>query len=372
MSNKILFKNNLFLLFLLIINLSQISSSIYENIILNDTETFKEEIFNNIQSSLFYVNGSLLSNKKYLLISSINEIKEENSAQSKSPLMFISKNESTTSYDYTSISQSTQFGNKILLPYTYLESEGFYLNVTCEKICESNILKFETIDEINLEIGEKFSYYSKEEETNSFIISIKTENINLDDDNIEKIIFVTNGGEPNQLSMKVNNIRAKKAFGDVYFYVMNLEEVKKYKNNNQNIKIEIKVGKNVKFNFESLVMHTSDYLKNQEIFIYEGEYNQFVAVKGNRKECFNVKILNEDKESSLEIPREISIIGRNNFQANILCNIIGETNKINFEKQNEFNDYTISDGLNCQSSVKQICITSKSEDLDIFQIHINK
>ena len=146
MSNKILFKNNLLLLFLLIINLSQISSLIYENIILNDTETFKEEIFNNIQSSLFYVNGSLLSNKKYLLISSINEIKEENSTQSKSPLMFISKDESTTSYDYTSISQSTQFGNKILLPYTYLESEGFYLNVTCEKICESNILKFETID----------------------------------------------------------------------------------------------------------------------------------------------------------------------------------------------------------------------------------
>ena len=372
MSKKMILKNNLLLLFLLIINLSQISSSSYENIILNDTEIFKEEIFNNIHSNLFYINGSLLHNKKYLLISSINEITEENSTQSKSPLMFISKDESSTSYDYTSIAQSIQFGNKIVLPYTYLESEGFYLNITCEKICESSILKFETIDEINLEIGEKFSYYSKDEETNNFIININTEKLNLDDYNIEKIIFVISGGEPKQLSMRINDIRAKKAFGDVYFYVMNIEEVKKYKNNNQDIKIEIKVGKNVKFNFESLVMHISEYLKNNERFIYEGEYNQLVAVKGNRKECFNVKILNEDNESSLEVPREITIIGRNNFQANVLCNIIGETNKINFEKQNEFDDYTISDGLNCHSSVKQICITSKNEDLDIFQIHVNK
>ena len=373
MSNKKSFKNNLFLLFLLIFIFSQIVHSLNLDNIILDNEIYKEKTLNNIESELIYINGSLSEKKKYLLISSTNEISEDDSLKSKSPLLFVTKNKNEIIYDYTSISQSEKFGNKLVLPYNYLDlgKNGFYLNITCESKCEKNILKFETIDEINLEIGEKFSYHSKEEESN-FIININIENYNFSD-NIEKIIFIINGGETKQLSMRVDGIKAKKAFSDVYFVSMSLEEIEKIKNSDKkNIKAEIKIGKNVKFNFETLLINSDEYLKNNKKFIYEGEYNQFLSIKGNRKECFNVKILNEEKSTSNEIPREILIIGRNKFQANIFCNSVGETNKIYFEKNNEFDDYVISDGLNCKSSIKQICITSENEDFDIIQIHILK
>ena len=341
-----------------------------ENIItLLEEETFHEEILNNIESELLYINGSLSESKKYLLISSTTEIEEDDSFKSKSPLLFIYKNKDDLSYDYTSISQSTNFGNKIALPYTYLDKNGFYLNIKCETVCEKNNLKFETLDEINLEIGEKFSFLSKNEETN-FIININLKNFEIDE-YIDNIAFVVNGGETKQLSMRVNEIKAKKVFGDIYFVSMTIDDVEKIKKKDANIKIEIKVGKNVKFNFQSLIINTDKYIENNEKNIYEGEYNQYLALKGNRKECFNVQILNGLNKTD-EISREILIIGKNNFQANITCEVKGATNKINFEKQNELDDYVVSDGLNCQSSVKKICLSSHSEELDIIQIHIHK
>ena len=356
---------------LILILFSQvIQTKSLNNITLLDDEVFHEETLNNFESELLYVNGSLSENKKYLLISSITETREDNSFQSKSPLLFISKNKNDLSYDYTSISQSTNFGNKIALPYSYLDKDGFYLNITCETVCEKNVLKFETLDEINLELGEKFSYFSKNGETNNFIININFSNYEIDD-NIINIVFLISGGEAKQLSMKINDIKAKKSFGDIYFISMTKDEIHKIKDNSGNIKVEIEVGKNVKFNFESLIINADEFLEKNEKNIYEGEYNQYIPLKGKRKECFNVQILN-GLNKSIEIPREILIIGKNNFQANITCDLKGSTNKMNFEKQNEFDDYVISDGLNCQSSVKKICISSLSDELEIIQIHIHK
>ena len=366
MSNRI--PNKLSSIFLLIFLFFQIiEASNTNNIIILDNDTFIEKTINNIESKIFYINGSLSENKKYLLISSTNDITDNNSSISKSPLLFISKNENDSSYDYTSISQSTEFGNKIALPYSYLDSNGFYLNITCEILCEKNYLKIETIDEIDLEIGEKFSYYSKDK-LDTFIININLNNYNYNDD-IENIVFIVNGGEPKQLSMWINGIRAKKAFGDIYFVSMSLDEIKNIKN----IKVEIKVGKNVKFNFETFLIYNDEDIESNNKYIYEGEYNQYLAIKGNRSECFNVQILNEeDKSKSLEIPREILILGTSDFQVNIFCDKKGETNKIYFEREDDIDDYVISDGLNCQSSVKEICIKSSSDDLDIVQIHIHK
>ena len=205
---------------LILILFSQvIQTKSLNNITLLDGEVFHEETLNNFESELFYVNGSMSENKKYLLISSITETTEDNSFQSKSPLLYISKNKNDLLYDYTSISQSTNFGNKIALPYSYLGKDGFYLNITCETVCEKNLLKFETLDEINLELGEKFSFFSKIGEINNFIININLTNYEIDD-NITNIVFLISGGESKQLSMKINEINAKKFFGDIYFISM--------------------------------------------------------------------------------------------------------------------------------------------------------
>ena len=360
-------------IFIILYLFSLVSSINSNNITLLDTETSHEEILNNIESELFYINGTLSEKKRFLLISSTNDISENDTLNNISPLLFISKNQNDLSYDYTSITQSTKFGNKIVLPFSYLDENGFFLNITCEKTCEKNILKIESLDEINLEIGEKFSFLSKDEEIDTFTINMNLTNYNINDI-VDSIVFVVSGGEPNQLSMKVNkNMKAKKAFGDVYFVSMSSSQIHYFKFMEEDLKIEIKVGKNVKFNFDSLIILNNENFEASEKYIIEGQYNQYLALKGNRKECFNVQILNEeDKEKSLYIPREILIIGKNDFQANIFCDLIGETNKIDFEKNNEFDDYVVSDGLNCQSSVKKICLTTNNEDIDIFQVHIHK
>ena len=369
MKNKINFSFNKYIsLFLLISLFWQTIESSNECIItLLNNETFHNQTINNITTDLIYINGTLLE-KKYILISSTNILNEDNSSKIKSPFLFISKNKDNLLYDYTSISQSTNFGTKLVLPYNYLDKDGFYLNITCQNICEEVELNFETLEEINLDIGEKFSYYSTEGD--SFKINLNLKNYDFND-YVDNILFVVNGGEKNQLSMIVNGIKAKRIFGDVYYVNMGINDISKI--HGEDIKIEIKTGKNVKFNFQTLLINSDDYINNNDKNIYEGEYNQYLALKGNRKECFNVQILNdEDNTDSNKTPREILILGKNNFQVNIICETTGETNKMNFEKQNEFDDYVVSDGLNCQSPVKKICLQSINDDLDVYQIHILK
>ena len=373
MSNIINSKIQKFSLLLLIILYicPGIHSSSINFMTLPENETSYEESLINIESEIIYINGSLTKNNKYLLISSVNQISEDKLEKSVSPLLFVSKNKTNLIYDYTSISQSNNFGNKISLPLTYLDKNGFYLNITCETVCDNITLKFEATDEINLEIGEKYSYFSKDEPTNNLIINLDVLKYNFG--NVTNLVIVISGGEPKQLSMKIKKIKAKKIFGDIYYISMTLEELmKNYVFGGANIKIEINVDKNVKFTFKSFLIEKDEALINNVKDIYEGEYNQYLALQGNRIECFNVQILNEEKEKSLDIPREILVLGRNNFQINITCDIIGSTNKMNFEKINEFDDYVISDGLNCQSSVKNICIKPITDDLEIIQVHIHK
>ena len=360
------------LLFLIIILISPGEySAILKNIILPENKTSHEEVLNKIESEIIYINGSLTKNNNFLLISSIKENSENNPEKSKSPLLFVSKNQTNLIYDYTSFSQSNIFGNKLSIPLTYLDDNGFYLNITCETVCEKNILKFEAVDEINLEIGEKFSYFSKDEQINNYIINLDVLKYNFE--NVTNLILVISGGEPKQLSMKTKKIKAKKMFGDIYYICMTFEEVmSNYIFLGDTIKIEISVDKNVKFTFESLIINSKETYENNVKDLYEGEYNQYLALKGNRIECFNVQILNEEKEKSRDIPREILVLGKNNFQINITCDIKGATNKMNFEKNYEFDDYVISEGLNCQSSIKNICIKPITDDLEIIQIHIHK
>ena len=360
-------------LFFLLFQIIQ-SSSVY-NITLFKSEKSREETFNDISSTLFHISGLLSESKNYLLITATNENENNKPYISKAPLLFISKYEKSSSYDFTSISSSTDFGNKLAVPYSYLTSDadGFFLNVTCGTDCETLNLKFETKDEIELEIGEKFSFLSKNDENESNVkINIKLDNYYFSSE-VEKVAFVINGGEQRQLSMWVNGVKAKKVFKDVYLVAMPLNQIQNIKDQDGKIKVEVKVGKNVKFNFNTLLIHNDEYIENNNKNIYEGEYNQYFALKGNRTECFDVQILNEeDKSLSFETPREITVLGHSEFQVNVFCDIKGETNKVSFEKEDQTDDYVISDGLNCQSTVKEICITSLSEDIEIMQIHVHR
>ena len=360
------------LLFLIIFIISPGIHSANLNIItLPENETSYEEVLTRIESEIIYINGSLTKNKTYLLISSTNEISESSPEKSLSPLLFVSKNKTNLEYDYTSISQSNNFGNKLSIPYTYLDKNGFYLNITCESRCIENTLKFEAVDEIDLDVGEKFSYFSKDEPTNNLVINLDV--LKYDFENMTNLVLVVSGGEPKQISMKTKKIKAKKMFGDIYYISMTkFEMMQNYIFLGDNIKIFISANKNVKFTFKSFFIFNEEEIKNNVKDLYEGEYNQYLALQGNRIECFNVQILNEKKEESLNIPREILVLGKNNFQINITCDIKGATNKMFFEKINEFDDYVISDGLNCQSSVKNICIKPITDDLEIIQVHIHK
>ena len=363
--NKLL----LFLVFFLYFQSAQSSSNNIITILSN--ETYKEAILNDVESELVFINGSFSKSKKYLVITSTNEIADNSTEKNKSPLLFIFKNKNSLSYDYTSLSQSSKFGNKFVLPYSYFDRKGFYLNITCRTMCQKNILRIETLDEIDLEIGEKFSYYLKDEESDTLKININLSNYDFNS-TIDNVAFVVDGGEPKQLSMLVNKIKAKKAFGDVYYVNMDLEEIEAIKNEKEILSIEINVKKNVKFNFNSILIYNDESLNENDRNIYEGEYNQYLALKGNRRECFNVEILNEEIQTKKELSREILIIGKNNFHTNVYCNNTGESNKMEFVKQNEFDEYVISDGLTCKSSVKRICIESLDENVNIIQVHVQK
>ena len=199
------------LLFLVIFLVSPgIHSDSLNIITLPENETSYEEVLTKIESEIIYINGSLTKNKTYLLISSTNEISEDHPEKSISPLLFITKNKTNLEYDYTSISQSNIFGNKLYIPFAYLDENGFYLNITCESRCNKNTLKFEAVDEINLDIGEKFSYFSKDKPTNNFIINLDV--LKYDFENMTNLVLVISGGEPKQISMKTKKIKAKKIF----------------------------------------------------------------------------------------------------------------------------------------------------------------
>ena len=285
------------LLFLIIFIISPGIHSANLNIItLPENETSYEEVLTRIESEIIYINGSLTKNKTYLLISSTNEISESSPEKSLSPLLFVSKNKTNLEYDYTSISQSNNFGNKLSIPYTYLDKNGFYLNITCESRCIENTLKFEAVDEIDLDVGEKFSYFSKDEPTNNLVINLDV--LKYDFENMTNLVLVVSGGEPKQISMKTKKIKAKKMFGDIYYISMTkFEMMQNYIFLGDNIKIFISANKNVKFTFKSFFIFTEEELKNNVRDLYEGEYNQFLALQGNRIECFNVQILNEKKKT---------------------------------------------------------------------------
>ena len=364
--------NKLLLFFIFCLHFQSIQSSSNDNVVtLLLNETSKDAYFYEVESELILINGTLSKTKKYLIITSTNIIPEYSTEKNKSPLVFISKKKNPLTYDYTSILQSSKFGNKLVLPYSYLDKNGFYLNLTCRNLCIKNLLRFETLDKINLEIGEKFSYYLKDEESDTLTININLTEYDFNE-TVDYIGFVVSGGEPKQLSMFVNNMKAKKMFGDVYFISMNIEEFEKIKNQNQILNIEINVKKNVRFTFESFPIYNPENVNDNVKSIYEGEYNQYVILKGHQKECFNVEILNEERATKTEIQREISILGKNNFFVNIACNNTGETNQLSFVKQNDFDEYVVSSGLNCQSSVKRVCLTSLSDNLEVVKIHIHK
>ena len=348
---------SLSLLLIFFLNFFSVQSlNLISEISLNNEDNGKiEQITSEQKSQFIYVKGAIDETKKYLLISIIceNNIK---------PSISITKNENfeiyRNEYDYILLPRE----NKLVLPYSYFDSDninGFYMNIDWEGETSDISLKFEYVNEIILSIGEEFSFLAKNENIDNFNIIIN--NNNKDEElklgsTIGDIGFVISGGDEQQLSMTVNENKAKKIFNNVFAYWMenNLEE---------NILINIKMTKNVKFFFKTQIFNSNDEIVDDKI-IYENLYNQFFFVKNNREECFEF----ESSENNNE--KDLIILSKEKFLLNLYKS---DSEPINYEYILDNSQlYTISDNLKINDTTNKICIKlnkENSNDISLIQIY---
>ena len=287
-------------------------------------------------SKLIYVTGDISQDKKYILISLISDILF--------PSISITKKEDfdkyKDEYDYTLLPKE----KKLALPSSYFNSKdinGFYIIISWENEYKNFSLKFEYIDEINLDLEEEFSFFSKYENVQDFQINV------INSTGIGNIGFILSGGDEKQISMTINGNETKKMINNVfYFWMPNELEI---------YTVKINVSKNVKFFFKTIIFNEVN-----ENSLQENKFNQFFFVKHNIEECFIFESIEEGNENDLIIVSQdkfmINIYGEDYFNANY---------EYTFKNSEP---YAISDNLKLNETMKKVCIQLNKENSDDFSL----
>ena len=341
---------SILILFYFIFPIIQTSDDIFEIILNSKDEVTEVNLTKEDSSKIIYIKGDINKDKKYLMISLINN--ELN------PSISISKNKdydlTIPEYDYTLLSKE----NKLVLPSSYFNEDdlnGFYMIIFWDKEFKDLNLKFECLDEINLEKGEEFSFYARNENIDNFIIKVndKSDKLKLRKlrSTIENIGFILSGGDENQLSMMVDKNKAKQMLNNIFAYWV--------EDDKDEYSINIKASKNVKFYFKTQIFNVEEEIEAKNL--EENLNNQYFLVKNNRQECFEFKFDDENQ-------RDLIILSQLNF----LLNINGEIED-NYEFKIQKNvKYAISDNLKLDKNKKSFCIQlnkEDSEDISLIQIY---
>ena len=340
------------LLFCFIIPLIKSETDIYEIIL--DKYKYKGDIIETITqekaSKTIHVKGEIDESKKYLLISIINNNLEPSISITKKNYFETLKNE----YDYILISKE----NKLVLPSSYFndsQQNGFYMYISWEGEFSEFSLLFDYVDNIVLDIGEQFSFFAKNENYENFNIIINNKNDKFKlKSTIGNIGFILSGGDEKQLSMNVNENKAKQMLNNVFGYWM-INDLDSYS-------ININVSKNVKFYFKTQIFYYKEDKMDNKI-LYEDLYNQFFFVQNNIEECLSLELSEEENE------KDLIILSQEQF----LLNIFDSDSNI-YSKEYKFNNYelyAISDNLKINNNVNKICIKlNKENSNDISLLHI--
>ena len=261
------------------------------------------------------------------------------------PYLFVSKiddfNNEKNEYDY---SYNDDTYNKILIiPTNYysLNKPGFYLHYFCNNICEDFIIKITTINEIDLNLNKKISYYSKQEE-NEFIINIK------DNNNKIETAYILNSVNIKAIRMEIDSNIARESLSNVLSFT----------STNLIGKVNIfNYDKNIYFNFRTHIIkdiHNINELENSQYFII------------NKETVFNIKINNDNLNSQ---KRRISIISHKNCLISINC-----TNKIfnSLISLREGETENISEEIFCEKPNKIIITPNETDEYQVVRIIIEK
>ena len=332
----IAFNFKIFLFLIQIFSTLSILSEVNNKVIELNKDDFQKE-FNEIKNKyIIRVKGNIKTEDKFILI-------EASTKEKKNPYLSVTKKENFTDeneYDYYSIQDIISKSIRLVLPTSYfsLESEGFYLHLICKDVCGTTNIKISTTNDINLNLEEKISYYSKEKQ--------KTFQINLNGEYADnEVAYILSGGNKKQLIMEVDSKMAKEE----------LNNVLAIKTQKSNSKIEIfNYEKNINFFF------FSHEIKNEHT-IYENEYNQYFMIGKDQTTNFKVEKSNNDGENDENLKeRRISVISQREVKIAITCEKGGNFNtKIN-GKETE----NISEEYYCKGPVSSISISSSSENSD--------
>ena len=338
------------LLICFIIPLIKSETDIFEITLDKNTGELIEKITQEEASKNIYVKGEIDESKKYLLISIISNNLKPSISITKKDYFETLKNE----YDYTLISKE----NKLVLPSSYFNDfdiNGFYMNILWEGEFSEFDLQFEYVDNIVLDIGEEFSFFAKNENYENFNIIVNNKNDKFKlKSTIGNIGFILSGGDEKQLSMNVNENKAKQMLNNVFGYWM-INDLESYS-------ININVSKNVKFYFKTQIFYDEKDEMNNKI-IYEDLYNQLFFVQNNIEECFNLELSEDQNE------KDLIILSQEQFSLNIFG-----SDSIIYSNEYKFNNYelyAISDNLKISNTVNKICIKLNKENSDdISLLHI--
>ena len=344
MQQKSIILLSILILFCFNFNIIKTSEDIPEITLTPQDNEIEVEISANNSYNLFYVNGEIDDTKKYLLITLTSE--------KINPSLFITKNKEfdiyKQVYDYTLLPSE----QKLALPSSYFEFNnitGFYISISFENESEDSTnfkLKFEYLDEITLEIGEEFSFLAKNEDVEDFKINI---NNKIDEFKLNSttgnIGFILSGGDEKQLSMTVNENKAKQMLNNVFGYWL--------KDDLDNYSININVSKNVKFFFKTKYFTDSIIDDND---LEENKYNQFFFVKSNGYKCFSFNINEEENE------KDLIILSQEDFSVEIYSS--DSMNPTEYEYYKYGQSYAISDDLKLNYKVPEVCAKLKKENSD--------
>lgn len=346
MQNKCIILLSILFLFSFNIKIIKSSQDIIEIELTSKNNGQKTTLSKNDISKLIYIKGEIDNTKKYFLIT----LEDDNIDTSIS----ITKNKDfdiyKEVYDYTFLPKE----KKLALPSSYFESNninGFYMSISLENENKDLNLTFEFLDEITLEIGEEFSFLAKNEDVENFKINIngKSDKFKLKS-TIGNIGFILSGGDEKQLSMNVNENKAKKLLNNIFGYWLI--------NDLDNYSVNINVSKNVKFYFKTQLFIEEDYVDDKNLT--ENLYNQFYFVKNNRLECFNIEINSEDENE-----KDFIILSQEKF----LLDIYSSLNVVNYEYFFQNSElYAISDNLKINNTINKICIKLNKENSDDFSL----
>ena len=330
------FKFKIFLLLIQIFSTLSILSEVNNEVIELNKDDFQKE-FNDIKNrSVFRVKGNIKSEDKFIII-------EASPKEKISPYLSVTKKENFTEeneYDYYSIQDIPSKSIKLILPTSYfsLESEGFYLHLICKDVCGTTIIKISTANDINLNLDEKVSYYSKEKQKN---FKIKLNEAHAPNG----VAYILSGGNKKQLIMEVDSKMAKEELNNVLAI--------KAQNSNGNVEI-FNYEKNINFFF------FSHEIKKEHI-IYENEYNQYFMIESNQKTYFKVEKHNNDGENDENLKeRRIRVISQRKVDISINCEKGGSFNTKLDGKESE----SISEELFCKGPVSSVSISSSDANSD--------